>query len=58
MLFAGQCYKAAYDYTATTDDEISFPAGVEIEILEKNLEGWWLAWWVKTGFDFLNLLSS
>ena len=46
--FTGECYKATCAYEATSNDEISFPVGAKLEILQKNLEGWWLAWLVVT----------
>jgi len=40
----GSFYKATCAYEATSSDEMSFPFGAILEVLQKNLEGWWLAW--------------
>ena len=29
-------------YTAEEEDEISFPKGVTVDVLQKSLDGWWL----------------
>ena len=29
-------------YTAENDDEITFDQGVVVEVIQKNLDGWWL----------------
>ncbi|RWS17284.1 SH3 domain containing protein 5-like protein [Dinothrombium tinctorium] len=34
--------RAVYDYTATSDEEISFQTGDLIKILERSDDGWWL----------------
>ncbi|RWS22956.1 FCH and double SH3 domains protein 2-like protein, partial [Leptotrombidium deliense] len=34
--------RAAYDYTATSDEEISFQDGDLIRIIERSEDGWWL----------------
>lgn len=34
-------FKAMYDYTAYTDDELSFKEGQIIRVLEKDPSGWW-----------------
>ena len=35
-------YLTIADYVAEEDDEISFPAGVVAEVLQKSLTGWWM----------------
>nr|XP_018668254.1 neutrophil cytosolic factor 1 isoform X1 [Ciona intestinalis] len=39
----GTWYVATSHYDATSNDEISFPMGAALEVLQINLEGWWLA---------------
>ncbi|XP_005992560.1 SH3 and PX domain-containing protein 2B [Latimeria chalumnae] len=34
-------YTAIYPYTARDQDEISFDRGAVVEVIQKNLEGWW-----------------
>jgi hypothetical protein len=29
-------------YTAEEEDELSFPKGVTVDVLQKSLDGWWL----------------
>ena len=40
--FAGTKYICTHDYNAQDDDEITMPKGGYVEVLEKNLDGWWL----------------
>lgn len=37
----GESYISTHAYDAENSDEVSFPAGVIVEVLQKNLEGWW-----------------
>ncbi|XP_066556044.1 tyrosine-protein kinase SRK2 isoform X1 [Amia ocellicauda] len=37
------CYVALYDYTARTEDDLSFSAGDKLEILDKSHGEWWHA---------------
>ena len=30
------------DYEAVEDDEISFPEGAVVDVMQKRLDGWWL----------------
>uniref|UniRef100_H2YLR2 SH3 and PX domain-containing protein 2A n=1 Tax=Ciona savignyi TaxID=51511 RepID=H2YLR2_CIOSA len=39
----GAWYVATSHYDAASNDELSFPMGAALEVLETNLEGWWLA---------------
>ncbi|XP_076814130.1 SH3 and PX domain-containing protein 2B-like isoform X2 [Clavelina lepadiformis] len=39
----GMWYYATNAFEATSEEEISFPFGAAVEVLQKNLEGWWLA---------------
>nr|XP_057933416.1 SH3 and PX domain-containing protein 2A isoform X2 [Doryrhamphus excisus] len=42
----GSCFYSALDaYKKVQDSEISFPAGAEIEVLEKRESGWWYVRW-------------
>ncbi|XP_030643262.1 SH3 and PX domain-containing protein 2A [Chanos chanos] len=34
-------YEAVQSYSGTGQDEISFESGVMVEVIQKNLEGWW-----------------
>ena len=35
-------YHAVDDYEAEEEDEISFPEGAVVDVLQKRLDGWWL----------------
>ena len=35
-------YLTIEKYTAEEEDEISFPKGVTVDVLQKSLDGWWL----------------
>lgn len=35
-------YVTVEKYTAEEDDELSFPKGVTVDVLQKSLDGWWL----------------
>ena len=35
-------YVSIEKYTAEEVDEISFPKGVTVDVLQKSLDGWWL----------------
>ena len=35
-------YVTIEKYTAEEEDEISFPKGVTVDVLQKSLDGWWL----------------
>lgn len=39
----GYVYIALYDYTARTDDDLSFKAGDKLEALDKSQGDWWYA---------------
>ena len=39
----GEMYYSLKRYKAKEDDELSFPIGVTLQILRKNLDGWWTA---------------
>ncbi|KAM8879914.1 SH3 and PX domain-containing protein 2A isoform 2-T2 [Spinachia spinachia] len=39
-------YRSLDNYKKVQDSEISFPAGVEVEVLEKQESGWWYIRWV------------
>lgn len=39
----GEFYVTAKRYVASEDDELSFEIGVNLQILEKNYDGWWKA---------------
>ncbi|XP_059185834.1 SH3 and PX domain-containing protein 2A isoform X5 [Centropristis striata] len=39
-------YRSLDAYKKVQDSEISFPAGVEVEVLEKQESGWWYIRWV------------
>lgn len=42
IFFSGEKYITTQEYKAENSDEISFGAGVTVEVLQKNFEGWWL----------------
>lgn len=44
--FSGEIYVTSKRYVAVEDDELSFEIGVNLQILEKNFDGWWKASWV------------
>lgn len=33
-------------YTSQGKDEVTFEKGVTVEVIQKNLEGWWFIRWV------------
>ena len=35
-------YITVEKYTAEEEDELSFPKGVTVDVLQKSLDGWWL----------------
>ena len=35
-------YVTIEKYTAEEEDELSFPKGVTVDVLQKSLDGWWL----------------
>ena len=35
-------YTTVDAYTAEEEDELSFPKGVMVDVLQKSLDGWWL----------------
>lgn len=35
-------YITVEEYTAEEEDELSFPKGVVVDVLQKSLDGWWL----------------
>ncbi len=37
-----QQYTSVEAYTADEDDELSFPKGITVDVLQKSLDGWWL----------------
>ena len=37
-----QKYHSVCDYEAEEDDEISFPEGAVIDVMQKRLDGWWI----------------
>lgn len=41
--FSGEIYVTSKRYVAVEDDELSFEIGVNLQILEKNFDGWWKA---------------
>ncbi len=34
-------YTAIYPYSARDEDEIDLERGMTVEVIQKNLEGWW-----------------
>jgi hypothetical protein len=47
-LFIGQKYTTTHSYTAQSEDEITLPSQVEVDVLEKSLNGWWKVSYKKT----------
>ena len=41
MLYTGEIYKSVNVYNSQNDDELSYPANEEIEVIEKSQYGWW-----------------
>lgn len=43
VLFASteEKYTAIYPYSARDQDEIDLERGMTVEVIQKNLEGWW-----------------
>lgn len=41
-------YVTIQPYTSQGKDEVSFEKGVTVEVIQKNLEGWWFIRSVKT----------
>ena len=39
----GEVYVTTKRYVAVEDDELTFDIGVNLQILEKNFDGWWKA---------------
>ena len=46
VFLSGEVYITSKRYTAVEDDELSFDIGVNLQILEKNFDGWWKASYV------------
>ncbi|KAM6956445.1 SH3 and PX domain-containing protein 2A-like isoform 2-T2 [Aplochiton taeniatus] len=44
-LEGGSLYRTTDPYEKVQDSELSFPAGVEVEVLEKQESGWWFIRW-------------
>lgn len=40
-LCAEEKYVTVQPYTSQGKDEVSFEKGVTVEVIQKNLEGWW-----------------
>ena len=40
-LVVGDCYIAVADYVPSVSDEVQLMEGTAVEVLEKNLDGWW-----------------
>ena len=43
FLCTEEAYQSMQSYEARAEDELSFDIGVTLKIVEKNLDGWWLA---------------
>ena len=43
FLCTEEAYQAMQSYEARAEDELSFDIGVTLKVVEKNLDGWWLA---------------
>lgn len=43
---AEEKYVTIQPYTSQGKDEVSFEKGVTVEVIQKNLEGWWYIRWV------------
>lgn len=41
-IFLEERYIASTAYTANEPDEIGFQKGVVVDVLQKNVDGWWL----------------
>lgn len=41
LLLAEEKYVAVQSYTSQGKDEIAFEKGAIVEVIQKNLEGWW-----------------
>lgn len=41
LILAEEKYITVQSYTSQGKDEIAFEKGVIVEVLQKNLEGWW-----------------
>jgi len=39
---AANWYRAKCNYEATSEDEVSFPHGALVQVIQKKLDGWWL----------------
>ncbi|XP_017554484.1 SH3 and PX domain-containing protein 2A isoform X4 [Pygocentrus nattereri] len=49
--FEGSLYRTMDAYERAQESELSFPAGVEVEVLEKQESGWWyVRWGVEEGW--------
>lgn len=46
FLFSEEKYITIQSYTSQGKDEVSFDKGVTVEVIQKNLEGWWFIRWV------------
>ena len=42
MFYLDEKYIASSAYTACEPDEIGFQKGVVVDVLQKNVDGWWL----------------
>lgn len=49
-LFSEEKYITIQSYASQGKDEVSFDKGVTVEVIQKNLEGWWFIRWVE-GFQ-------
>jgi len=43
FIYTGEVFVTTKRYVAVEDDELSFDIGVNLQILEKNMDGWWKA---------------
>ena len=43
FICAEEAYQSMQSYEARAEDELSFDIGVTLKVVEKNLDGWWLA---------------
>lgn len=41
LFFSEEKYITIQSYTSQGKDEVSFDKGVTVEVIQKNLEGWW-----------------
>lgn len=46
FLYPEEKYITIQSYTSQGKDEVSFDKGVTVEVIQKNLEGWWFIRWV------------